>query len=857
MLMDYNKLISDFKMNIRGILHIGAHWGEESRYYGNLPVIYFEPVKSNFEHLVKNVTSPNATFVNKALGNQTGKVPIFVETANRGQSSSILKPKLHLTQYPHITFDTTEMVDMIRLDDYDFERTKYNGINIDVQGYELEVFKGAEKVLPYIDYIYGECNRAELYEGCVQINELDEYLAKFDFQRVAVDWAGNTWGDALWIKKNITKQPIDIIEEKIQETVDKNFVVILPHSLKERYQHSKAIYTNYIAGSLNIVLKNIPKDTLIFLIAPTFSGNLEGFISEGLKKFIPLRKVLVCNEHDYESIVSAAKITAVRENDSLVFYGYTYRRDLTEVNRGTTNWIKMIKVIAGNKVITPVGRCVTVCESNFPLPSAKKIRPANKKISIFLGTLNRKHLLPGLVENTVDRCENVELVIADGGSTDGTLEYLKDLKHPRIKLIEIGHTSPYPNFMNIALSAASYEWVCQWTDDSYLIQSWEDVMDQLDESDFYLFTWKWGNKDNLKNSEWLRCEKREAEDCNGWKLYTREYSGGDIVVNMGIYRKQIFREIGMYNEAYNFWCADGDMSERAYSFGYKPKILDKIQVLVHTEPSRATSLDSDTNIYSYHKNLYHKKEMPSNIAYLDDKLKIVVFIPSTPNHFKYLNEIIEIYERGTVVPNNIIVSLSNSHLVDVNIMADLENNHPIVKILKHTSQVEAGPSRQFANDTDADIIIYQDSDDKPHVQRVEFIRNIFYSDPDIWVINHSYSKIEDYTDDILYNFNPKIISTNQLLKMYFPNDNINDAKKQGAYGSGINFPVHAGAVCIRRKVLDFVKWKKRDDQTVIPPPRKEGFRGAGNEDMEFCMEALFYLKKSIIINTPLYFYRVV
>ena len=851
MLMGYNDIIKNHNLNIRGVIHIGAHWGEEIPSYGNIPIIAFEPLKNSFKILSDKFKSlPNVTLVNKALGDQIGQSFMYVETANGGQSSSILKPKLHLTQYPHITFDSTEQVEMIRLDDYEFDKQKYNFINIDVQGYELKVFKGAENVLQYIDYIYAEVNRAEVYEGCAQIGELDEYLAKFDFERVAVDWSGNTWGDALWIKKK-NNEPVEIEHQNITCS---DYVIILPNSLKERYPHPKAIYTNYIAGSLNIVLKNIPKDTLIFLIAPTFSGDLEDFVTEGLKKFIPRRKVWACNEDDYKSTTFGARITDIREKDSLVFYGQAYRKDLTEVNRGTTNWIKLSKVIAANRIMVPMERTVPIYDGSLLLEKVSRIRPFNKKISIILGTLNRKHLLPGLIENTADRCENIELIIADGGSTDGTLEYLKSLKHPRIKLIEIGHTSSYPNFMNIALSASNYEWICQWTDDSYLIQSWEEVMDQLDESDFYLFTWKWGNKNNLKDPEWLKCDKRESEDCNGWKLYTKEYSGGDIVLNMGIYRKQIFRDIGMYSEAFNFWCADGDMSERAYNFGYKPKILDKIQVLVHDEPSRATSLQDDYNIFVSHKKAYSQKEIPLCIPYLRDKLKITVFIPSTPNHFQYLEEIIEIYKIGIVVPDEIIISLSNSHLMDKKQIDNLENSCPFVKVLRHKEMVEAGPSRQFAQNTDADIIIYQDSDDKPHVQRVEFIRNIFYSDPDIWVINHSYSKINDYTD-ILYNFNFETIYTDQLLKMYFPNNTISEAKKQGAYGGGLNFPVHAGAVCIRKEVLDTIKWKKRDEQTVIPPPRKEGFRGAGNEDMEFCMEALFYLKKSIIINCPLYFYR--
>jgi hypothetical protein len=117
---------------------------------------------------------------------------------------------------------------------------------------------------------------------------LDEYLAKFDFERVAVDWSGNTWGDALWIKKRIMNR----LKLEHQNITCSDYVIILPNSLKERYPHPKAIYTNYIAGSLNIVLKNIPKDTLIFLIAPTFSGDLEDFVTEGLKKIYSAQKGL-------------------------------------------------------------------------------------------------------------------------------------------------------------------------------------------------------------------------------------------------------------------------------------------------------------------------------------------------------------------------------------------------------------------------------------------------------------------------------------------------------------------------------------------------------------------------------------
>ena len=115
-------------------------------------------------------------------------------------------------------------------------------------------------------------------------------------------------------------------------------------------------------------------------------------------------------------------------------------------------------------------------------------------ISIVTGTYNRKDLLEGLIKNTVDASERLELVLVDGGSTDDTVEYIKDLNHPRIKLVKVGERSSYPHFMNLGIRNASHELVAQWNDDVLLKNDWEDVFAEIDGNDFYIFSWSIGDR---------------------------------------------------------------------------------------------------------------------------------------------------------------------------------------------------------------------------------------------------------------------------------------------------------------------------------------------------------------------------
>jgi FkbM family methyltransferase len=205
MLISFSEIIKKYNMNVAGIIHIGAHYGEEIGDYidnGIKDIILFEPLSDNFNILEKNVKNLNANIVGHqvALGSTPGNATMYV-SSNEKQSSSILKPKVHLTHHPNVSFPSTEIVEVKTLDQ--FETSNFNFINMDVQGYELEVLKGASKTLMHIDYVYCEVNRDEVYENNAFIEQIDEYLSQYNLVRVETDWSGGIWGDALYVKTTL------------------------------------------------------------------------------------------------------------------------------------------------------------------------------------------------------------------------------------------------------------------------------------------------------------------------------------------------------------------------------------------------------------------------------------------------------------------------------------------------------------------------------------------------------------------------------------------------------------------------------------------------------------------------------
>ena len=207
MLLNLTNLIKKHSLKISGVIHVGSHHGEEVPEYsrnGIKNIALIEPCSPAFKILQNKFGAHHhIKLFNVACGSYSGEAVMHVETANKGQSNSLLQPVNHLAHYPDIKFTASELVKVVTLDSLQLGN-KYNMINIDVQGAEGHVFRGARQTLEHIDYIYTEINQdgANLYKGATGISELDALLS--GFKRIETSWVGSAgWGDALYIKSDL------------------------------------------------------------------------------------------------------------------------------------------------------------------------------------------------------------------------------------------------------------------------------------------------------------------------------------------------------------------------------------------------------------------------------------------------------------------------------------------------------------------------------------------------------------------------------------------------------------------------------------------------------------------------------
>jgi len=208
MLISPKELHSYWNVSPKGVVHVGAHLAEEAHDYLDLGwhrgsgILWIEAQSKLVDFLSTKLNPTIHRLVSGAAWNTNGELKTLVLTSN-SESSSLFELGSHKESYPDIVEVDQVSVRTIRLDSIIRPDESFDFLNLDIQGAELPAIQGLGELISDFKYIYAEVNREELYLGCTQLHELEDYLKQRSFVRVRTLWTKANWGDAFWIRADI------------------------------------------------------------------------------------------------------------------------------------------------------------------------------------------------------------------------------------------------------------------------------------------------------------------------------------------------------------------------------------------------------------------------------------------------------------------------------------------------------------------------------------------------------------------------------------------------------------------------------------------------------------------------------
>lgn len=175
-----SRIHASFVERAGGVLHIGAHKGQEANFYDrqSASVLWVEAIPEVYEILSLQISSfSNQKAMLALLGDENQDSVPFHVSSNDSMSSSIYEFGSELG-FENLSMTNTLYLPMVRLDSIlsDAESAKFPHWVLDVQGNELNVLKGSGSLLDHCSSIYTEVSTREVYKGGVLFQELKNFL---------------------------------------------------------------------------------------------------------------------------------------------------------------------------------------------------------------------------------------------------------------------------------------------------------------------------------------------------------------------------------------------------------------------------------------------------------------------------------------------------------------------------------------------------------------------------------------------------------------------------------------------------------------------------------------------------------
>jgi glycosyltransferase involved in cell wall biosynthesis len=196
------------------------------------------------------------------------------------------------------------------------------------------------------------------------------------------------------------------------------------------------------------------------------------------------------------------------------------------------------------------------------------LAPDRPLVSVVLGSYNRRPFLEQAIESVRANGSRapIEQIVVDGGSTDGSLEWLirqKDVitivQHNRGEF----RGRPIPRrswgyFMNLGFKSTQGRYVLMISDDCLLVPG------AIDQGITRFAELEAANRRVGAVAFYYRNWPEEQD------YYVQRTFGGKMMVNHGMYSRAAMEAVGWVDEErYHFYKADGDLSLKMWEAGYE------------------------------------------------------------------------------------------------------------------------------------------------------------------------------------------------------------------------------------------------------------------------------------------------